>query len=549
MTRRAALYARFSDKDLQKASSIEDQMALCRGKAAREGWQVVAEFADHGKSSASMIDRESVADLMAQARDNRFDIVIAESLDRISRDPEDLAHVYKRLTFAGIDLVGVHEGKADSVQVGIRGIVGALFLTDLAHKVRRGAAGNIRAGRHAGGLAYGYRAVPGQPGVWITEPAEAVIVRRIYDEFASGQGAMAIVKRLNAEAIKPPRGQYWRANALVGSRARHNGILRNPVYCGELLWNRVRMIKDPDTGRRVSRVNPEAEWLRAEAPALAIVSGEVFGQVQAILTARSFMPAGRARAPKSLLSGLLRCETCGGGMSIKGRDRGGRRILCTAFHNGARCDNNRTFYLHHIEQLVLSGLRRHLVDPRAIALFLKTYAAERKRLASQSDDQRAVLEKRLGEANRKLARLVDEMLDSHEPSAIFRDRLRELEAVKRSTEAELQAATAPANVVALHPTAVAHYLAVVENLEQAIAARAPDSAMAPAVRELIESVTVKRTKPGQPLQLRVNGRLAALLGAPMLPESSLSGVSMVAGARYTANPRQPLPSFPIDCVA
>ena len=50
-----------------------------------------------------------------------------------------------------------------------------------------------------------------------------------------------------------------------------------------------------------------------------------------------------------------------------------------------------------------------------------------------------------------------------------------------------------------------------------------------AVRELVESVVVERTEPGEPIRVRVNGRLAALIGAPVFPESSLSGVKLVAG--------------------
>jgi hypothetical protein len=38
--------------------------------------------------------------------------------------------------------------------------------------------------------------------------------------------------------------------------------------------------------------------------------------------------------------------------------------------------------------------------------------------------------------------------------------------------------------------------------------------MASGIRELIESVVVKRTEAGEPIQLRVNGRLAALIGEP-----------------------------------
>jgi hypothetical protein len=49
--------------------------------------------------------------------------------------------------------------------------------------------------------------------------------------------------------------------------------------------------------------------------------------------------------------------------------------------------------------------------------------------------------------------------------------------------------------------------------------------MAEAVRDLIESVVVERTKQGEPIRLKVNGRLAALIGEPLFPESSLSGLS------------------------
>ena len=67
--------------------------------------------------------------------------LLLKSLDRLSRDQEDMASIYKKLTFGGIDIITVHEGRADQIQVGVRGIVSAFYLTDLAHKVRRGAAG------------------------------------------------------------------------------------------------------------------------------------------------------------------------------------------------------------------------------------------------------------------------------------------------------------------------------------------------------------------------------------------------------------------------
>ncbi len=465
---------------------------------------------------------------MAAAKDRIFDVLIVESLDRLSRSQSDLAAIYDRLTFVGIDIVTVHEGRADQIQVGIRGIVSALYLTDLAHKVRRGAAGNIREGKHAGGLAYGYNPTPGRPGHWVINEDQARIVRRIFQEYISGERTPAIVKRLNAEGIKPPRGRFWQASALTGSRSRHNGILGNEIYCGRLIWNRVRMIKDPETGKRVSRPNRESEWQRADVPHLAVISVEMFDQATTIRRSRSKSAPSLRRQPKSLLSGLLRCGVCGGGMSIKGRDRGGTRIICSAFKNAASCSNNRTLYQHHIEHTVLSGLRSHLVDPRAIRHFLKTYHDERRRLAKNADAVRPGLERQLAEALRKVQRLTDAMLDSDEPVSSFTAKISELERERGEIEKQLASLVEPVQVVALHPAAQEHYLAVVNDLAKAINSRAPGNEMEASLREVIESVVVLRTEPGEPIRLKVNGRLAALIGAPAFPDSSLSGVKMVA---------------------
>ena len=109
------------------------------------------------------------------------------------------------------------------------------------------------------------------------------------------------------------------------------------------------------------------------------------------------------------------CGTCGGGMSIKGRDRGGTRIVCTAYQNVRACTNNRTYYQHAIDDTVLSGLRRHLVDPRAIRHFLKVYHEERKRLAGNAASLRPALERRLGELTRRAARLTGARLSEQLP--------------------------------------------------------------------------------------------------------------------------------------
>src|SRR3546814_5340528 len=87
---RVALYARYSS-DNQREASVEDQLRLCRQHAEREGWTVVESYHDRAISGASLI-RPGIQVLMQDAQRGGFDIVLAEELDRISRDQRSEEH-------------------------------------------------------------------------------------------------------------------------------------------------------------------------------------------------------------------------------------------------------------------------------------------------------------------------------------------------------------------------------------------------------------------------------------------------------------------------
>ena len=154
---RAVIYARFSSQ-LQREASIDDQIRLCQERIAREGWAEAMTFADRGISGSSMI-RPGLQDLLTDATAGKFDIVVAEALDRLSRDQADVATIYKRLTFAGVRIVTLAEGEINELHVGLKGTMNQLFLKDLAAKTRRGLRGRVEAGRSGGGNSYGYDVV------------------------------------------------------------------------------------------------------------------------------------------------------------------------------------------------------------------------------------------------------------------------------------------------------------------------------------------------------------------------------------------------------
>jgi len=274
---RVALYARYSS-DIQSGSSIDDQFRLCREYAKREQWEIVGAYHDAAISGASMILRSGIQSLLQDAQRHRFDIVLAEALDRISRDQADAATLFKHLRFADVHIVTLAEGEISELHVGLKGTMNALFLKDLADKTRRGMRGRVEKGKAGGGLCYGYRVVKkldanGEPirGDREIIENEAEIIRRIFREFAAGKSPKAIAVDLNREAIPGPLGRVWGDTSIRGHVSRGTGIINNELYSGVLVWNRQRFVKDPATGKRVSRLNPASAWIRTEGPELRIV--------------------------------------------------------------------------------------------------------------------------------------------------------------------------------------------------------------------------------------------------------------------------------------
>jgi site-specific DNA recombinase len=139
---KVALYARYSD-DKQSSASIEDQVRICREYAARERWEVIGTYKDAAISGASVILRQGVQTLLQDAQQGKFEVVLAEALDRVSRDQADVATLFKHLRFAGVRIVTLSEGEISELHVGLKGTMNALFLKDLAAKTHRGLRGRI----------------------------------------------------------------------------------------------------------------------------------------------------------------------------------------------------------------------------------------------------------------------------------------------------------------------------------------------------------------------------------------------------------------------
>jgi site-specific DNA recombinase len=526
---RCAIYARFSS-DRQDARSIDDQVVFCRDYVRRQGWRVVEVYADTAISGASVQGREGFARLIADSELRLFDVVVAADLDRLSRDIADMETFRACMEFRGIAIHSVADGQVTKMHTGIKGLMGSLFLDALKAHTRRGMAGKVREGRAGGGKLYGYT-TGARKGDRVIVPEEAAVVLRIFQEYDAGRSPRAIAERLNAENIRPPSGTDWNASTINGNKSRHYGILINPLYDGRLVWNRVSMRKRPNSNKRVSRPNPPEEWITTPVEHLRIVPADLFARVQAAKAERCKARPERARRPRHLLAGLLRCGCCGAAMAVASINHEGRRISCGRRKEGGRCANGRTYKLAPIEHRVLAGLKGQLKDPRAIERYLATYRAERRRLAAGAAMKRAATEKELGQVKRAIDRVVDSIAAGTIEEADVRARMAELRRRRTTAEADL-AAIAPILKIELHPATVARYLASVDDLAATLSRRIVDGDEAPAaaLRELVIAVVVKPTLHGEP-DIEVTGRIAKLTGTDLFPQQVMPLLpTVVAGA-------------------
>ena len=173
---------------------------------------MVEVYSDRAVSGASLL-RTGMQKLLRDAGSNNFDVVIAEALDRLSRNQADVASLYQRLQFNGVMIESVSEGPISELHIGLTGTMNALFLKELGKKTRRSLKGRALAGKSAGGLTYGYRVVTqfaanGEPirDDRTIDPAEAAMVRRIYTEYIKGVSPRKIAERLNLKNIPGPQG-------------------------------------------------------------------------------------------------------------------------------------------------------------------------------------------------------------------------------------------------------------------------------------------------------------------------------------------------------
>ncbi|HVJ23355.1 MAG TPA: recombinase family protein [Burkholderiales bacterium] len=502
---RAITYARYSS-DLQRDASIADQQRSCREFAAARGWTVVGELSDAAMSGSTMF-RPGVQALIRAVKDGRCDIVLCEGIDRLSRDLADTAAIFKQLRYARVTLHTILEGPVTSMHVGLKGTMNEMYLAELGVRTHRGQEGRVLAGKIAGGNSYGYRLIPGRLGEREIDESQAVIVRRIFQEYADGRSSKSIAIGLNRDGIAGPRSFEWAPSSIHGQAGRGVGILNNEIYVGRLVWDRLKWVTHPDTGRRLPRMKPRDTWKTVDVPHLRIVNDELWLAVktrQSAIRRTETRGAVKGQRPRYLLSGLAKCAVCGASFTIGSHGR----LRCFNRSERGTCSNARRIDRTEIERRVLTAMRAELLNPGYLKSFAAGYAEAMEQWRREQLGGVAGHKQELARVERRRKAIVEAIADGFRSEAL-RDELELLDSQRVLLISKVAAADAPAipkrNMAAL--------------FREKVSAIAGDVA-AGSIRRFIDRIVIP---PGQDtLRVHVNLHLGAIggCGGPQLPEAS-----------------------------
>lgn len=507
---KVAIYARYST-DLQSPTSIDDQIRICRKYAADRGWTVVECYSDQAISGDSLM-RPGIQNLLSDSREGKFNYVLSEALDRLSRDLADIATIYKQSKFMCVDLYTIADGEINEMHIGLKGTMNALYLKDLAAKTHRGLQGRALKGKSAGGKSYGYdviKTITDSGEVCVGErkinELEAFVIQRIFSDYTKGLSPRKIAFALNKEGIVGPTGKAWGSSTINGNRRRGTGILNNQLYVGIQIWNRSKFLKNPDTGKRISRLNPESDWVVVEVPQLRIVEDELWNKVkdyQSELDKKQTFQ--EKKRPPNLFSYSLECGECGGGMSLVSA----RRYGCSASRNKGTCDCRTTISQDVLEEKVLGALRGRLMDPELTKVFCDEYTTHLNRIRM---DRNAGLERdrnELAKVKREMEKVL-EIIMSGASASFIADKANALEAREAELTDRLEhTEEAP---VYVHPNMGKRYAEAVTGLIASLNDPEHRPESAGIVRALIKKIVLTPNEERTALIVDLHGDLAGIL--------------------------------------
>lgn len=329
MNKKVAIYCRVSTTEqAEEGYSIDEQNIKIREYCEREGHEIYNLYEDRGISGKNITNRPGIKQLLQDATENKFDLVIVWKLNRISRKLLDILNIVELLNKHNIAFRSLTENfetetPSGKLQLNIMGAIGEFERETIAENVKMGLLARAKEGRWNGGVVLGYDLVElnnegkkRKNTVLKINEKEANTVRRIFELYSQGHGYKAVVNRINKEGHKTKRNGEFAVSTV-------KEILQNPVYIGKIRYN----VRQDWSKKRRNNIN--ANPILSDGIHEPIIDVETWNKVQVILKERS-KKHNKVYDCEFPLTGILKCPVCGAGMTINRstakRKDGTRRI-------------------------------------------------------------------------------------------------------------------------------------------------------------------------------------------------------------------------------
>ena len=503
---RAALCARYSSREQDGTSTIESQLRECRSYARRHGLTVVEDaiYIDRAREGGYAERRDAFKAMIAAAQrtPRPFEKILVWKFSRFARNREESAIYKGLLRRRGIEVISVsepvdHHSATGILTEGLIEVIDQFYSVRLAEDVRRGQIQTALEGFSTGGQApYGYRRheVPDPHGrtdrtgrgilrvTLVIEPAEAVIVRRIFVAYDGGAGYKRIVVGLNQDGLPGPGGGSWDVSAV-------RELLRNPVYRGARVYGRHQKVRT-ETGSRSKRGQAPATWTVKEGTHPAIIDLTLWERVQRRLArvAALFEASGRHMSQirglhsAYLLTGILTCGVCGAhftgrpGAKRKAGDR--PYYYGCSFHvsRGAGVCRNRTLLPREtLERDLLDVLLQTVLTPATLDQVLAVLNRRLRAQAAQTRPRLRELQQALTQTEREITNYTRAVARGH--FASLEQALQAAEARRATLQHELaqRPGAEPGAVQLTRPALLQRLTGLTETLRGADPARLRDA--------------------------------------------------------------------------
>jgi site-specific DNA recombinase len=338
--KKIAVYARVSTMEEEQQSSQELQESYFKEMIAKnENWELYKIYADHGVTGTNTKNRTAFNEMIEDAKEQQFDIIITKSISRFARNTLDCL-TYVRMLKGLKKPVGVIFDRERISSLDSSSEMLLTIIASISEEESKTISANVCWGvtkRFSQGIPHipttyflGYD--EDEEGNLIINEEEAKTVRRIYKELLAGKGTVVIAKELTRDKVKTARGNTkWTSDSVLK-------LLRNEKYAGHALCQK-SVTLDPLTHKRVRNKKHKPQYfIRNHHP--PIISEEDWNEAQKELDRRSKMlhdPGGkyrRAYSGKAPFSNILFCGLCGRPM-IRRRmtsQKNGEKYLFTTWH-------------------------------------------------------------------------------------------------------------------------------------------------------------------------------------------------------------------------